>query len=93
MASTRRLGIVYTLLSTKFSTRLLLKMPSMHNENFLSCTSLYSSGNWAEREIYEFFGLLFVLNKDLRHLLLDYGFIGFPLLKDFPLSGYVEVFL
>jgi NADH-quinone oxidoreductase subunit C len=44
-----------------------------------------------EREVHEFFGIFFYLNKDLRHLLLDYGFKGFPLLKDFPLSGFVDV--
>ena len=44
-----------------------------------------------EREIFDFFGLFFLFNKDLRRLLLDYGFQGYPLRKNFPLSGFIEV--
>ncbi len=44
-----------------------------------------------EREIFDFFGLYFFFNKDLRRILLDYGFTGYPLRKDFPLSGFIEL--
>ena len=45
-----------------------------------------------EREVFDFFGLYFFYNKDLRRILLDYGFLGFPLRKDFPLSGFIELY-
>lgn len=53
--------------------------------------SFFSGANWLEREIYDMFGLLFLNNKDLRRILNDYGFKGFPLLKDFPVFGYKEI--
>jgi len=57
----------------------------------MSCGSIFSSAKWAEREVYEFYGIIFYMHRDLRHLLLDYGFRGNPLLKDFPLTGFIEV--
>lgn len=56
-----------------------------------SITSSYLSSNWLEREIRDMFGIIFTDNLDLRRLLTDYGFTGFPLRKDFPLTGYSEV--
>lgn len=58
----------------------------------LSLISLYKSVGWSEREIFDFFGLFFFENNDLRRILTDYGFRGFPLRKDFPLTGYVDSF-
>ncbi|MBB3212423.1 NADH-quinone oxidoreductase subunit C [Herbaspirillum sp. Sphag1AN] len=56
-----------------------------------SVTSLWASANWYEREAFDFFGILFDGHDDLRRILTDYGFIGHPFRKDFPVSGYVEM--
>ena len=56
-----------------------------------SITLLYNSACWAEREIFDLFGIFFINHPDLRKLLTDYGFAGFPLCKDFPLTGYLEL--
>lgn len=56
-----------------------------------SLISLYSSANWLEREIWDFFGVFFFSHGDLRRILTDYGFDGFPFRKNFPLTGFFEV--
>jgi len=56
-----------------------------------SATQIYSSANWLEREIWDFFGIFFYNHKDLRRILTDYGFDGFPLRKNFPVAGFFEV--
>lgn len=57
----------------------------------LSLTGLYNSANWFEREMFDLFGIFFSGNCDLRRILTDYGFMGFPMRKDFPLSGFFEI--
>ena len=56
----------------------------------ISVNSLFCVSNWIEREIWDFFGILFFLHKDLRRILTDYGFDNYPLRKDFPLTGLFE---
>lgn len=60
-------------------------------EKCLSVAKLFSSALIAEREIWDMFGVFFINHPDIRRLLNDYGFIGYPLRRDFPLSGYIEV--
>jgi NADH:ubiquinone oxidoreductase subunit C len=55
-----------------------------------SITSIYSSANWIEREVWDLFGIFFHEHPDLRRIITDYGFNGHPFRKDFPLSGFVE---
>jgi NADH:ubiquinone oxidoreductase subunit C len=57
-----------------------------------SISLLYKSLNWAEREVWDMFGLFFINNSNLRRILNDYGFSGYPLRKDFPLTGFVELY-
>lgn len=87
-----RFFIIYKLLSLFFNSR--IRLVSKINElgNVLSVISLYKSAHWSEREVFDFFGIFFFENKDLRRILTDYGFRGFPLRKDFPITGYVDVY-
>lgn len=87
-----RFGIVYNLLSVRYNTR--IRIISKFKDLFalLSVSSLFSGAVWMEREILDMYGIYFFLNKDLRRILTDYGFHGYPLRKDFPLTGYLEVF-
>ncbi|KTD22676.1 NADH dehydrogenase I chain C [Legionella lansingensis] len=87
-----RFCVVYHLLSTKHNHRVRVKV--FVDESHLvvpSVQELWKSANWFEREAYDLFGILFDGHPDLRRILTDYGFIGHPFRKDFPLSGYVEM--
>ncbi len=86
-----RFGVVYELLSLTYESRVRVK--TLINEvTFVeSCIPLFRNANWWEREIWDLFGIYFQNHPDLRRILTDYGFEGYPLRKDFPLSGYVEV--
>lgn len=89
---THRYEVLYDLLSLQYNIRLKLKLYSLIDLiTFPSITALYPCANWWEREIWDLFGLFFANNTDLRRILTDYGFEGFPLRKDFPLSGYLEI--
>jgi len=88
-----RFAAVYHLLSVKHNHRLRLRVFAP-NDDFPvipSVVSVWSSANWFEREVFDLFGLLFDGHPDLRRLLTDYGFVGHPFRKDFPVSGYVEM--
>lgn len=86
-----RFEIVYIFLSLKNYSRVIVKVNLNELDVVSSLTSIYSNSNWYEREVWDMFGIFFSYHNDLRRILTDYGFKGFPLRKDFPLSGYVEV--
>lgn len=86
-----RFDVVYQLLSVSFNQRVRVIISVNESDLIPSVVDLFASANWAEREIWDMFGLFFAGHPDLRRLLTDYGFEGHPLRKDFPLTGYVEV--
>jgi NADH-quinone oxidoreductase subunit C len=88
-----RFAAVYHLLSITHRHRLRLKVfcPDSDRPLLPSVVGVWASANWFEREAFDLFGILFTGHPDLRRLLTDYGFIGHPFRKDFPLSGNVEV--
>jgi NADH/F420H2 dehydrogenase subunit C len=86
-----RFGVVYELLSLVLNDRIRLKVFIPETATIASCVEIFESANWWEREIWDFFGIYFENHPDLRRILTDYGFEGFPLRKDFPLTGFVEL--
>lgn len=87
-----RLAVVYHLLSIKHNWRLRLKAFVKDEDPIIdSVTGIWNSANWYEREAFDLYGILFANHPDLRRILTDYGFIGHPFRKDFPLVGNVEV--
>jgi NADH-quinone oxidoreductase subunit C len=93
LAPGRRFAVVYHLLSISLNQRLRLRVfcPDDEQPTVDSVTGIWASANWFEREAFDLFGILFKGHPDLRRILTDYGFIGHPFRKDFPLSGNVEV--
>ena len=87
-----RFAVVYHLLSTQKNHRLRVKVYLDEALSIVpSVVSVWKSANWFEREAYDMFGILFEDHPDLRRILTDYGFIGHPFRKDFPVSGHVEM--
>jgi NADH-quinone oxidoreductase subunit C len=87
-----RFAVVYHLLSTKKNHRLRVKVFVDEAQRIIpSVHTIWKVADWFEREAYDLFGLLFEGHPDLRRILTDYGFIGHPFRKDFPLSGHVEM--
>jgi len=87
-----RFAVVYHLLSLKHNHRLRLRTFATGEPPVIpSVIELWNSANWYEREVFDLFGILFEGHPDLRRLLTDYGFIGHPFRKDFPLIGTVEM--
>ncbi len=88
-----RYAVVYHLLSVRHNHRLRLKTYLADDDNpiIASVTAVWPAADWFEREAFDLFGILFQGHPDLRRILTDYGFIGHPFRKDFPLSGYVEM--
>ena len=87
----QRFQVAYNLLSMNNNSRIRVKSFTNNNNSLPSITKLFPSSDWYEREAFDLFGINFEGHKDLRRLLTDYGFEGYPLRKDFPLTGYVEV--
>ena len=91
-ADQSHLAAIYHLLSLKHNRRLRLRCRAVGTPPRLpSVVTIWNSANWYEREAFDLFGILFTEHPDLRRLLTDYGFIGHPFRKDFPLHGKVEV--
>tara|TARA_B100000029_G_scaffold388681_1_gene384940 strand:+ start:192 stop:782 length:591 start_codon:yes stop_codon:yes gene_type:complete len=89
--SDKRFKLVYLFLSHELNQRLLLSYYINENQKISSLTKVFPSANWMEREIFDMYGIKFTDHPDLRRILTDYGFEGYPLRKDFPLTGYNEV--
>lgn len=87
----QRFDVVYHLLSPRLNQRIRVKLSTDETMPVASAVEIFAAANWFEREAYDMYGILFAGHPDLRRLLTDYGFQGFPLRKDFPLTGYVEV--
>ena len=86
-----RFSVVYNLLSTSKNHRLRLFCDGASNNTIDSLVKLWPIANWLEREIFDMFGIIFLNHPVLRRILTDYGFKGFPLRKDFPVSGNTEL--
>ena len=88
---TERFDVVYHLLSMQLSHRIRVKTATDEETPVASICEIFPVANWFEREAFDMYGIVFSDHPDLRRILTDYGFNGYPLRKDFPLTGYVEV--
>lgn len=86
-----RFDVVYHFLSMYRNHRIRLKVAVREEDMVPSIITVHSSADWFEREVFDMFGILFSGHPDLRRILTDYGFRGYPLRKDFPTTGYTEV--
>lgn len=87
----KRFDVVYHFLSMHQNRRIRLRVSVREDEMVPSIVDIHPSANWFEREVFDMFGIIFSGHPDLRRILTDYGFRGFPLRKDFPTTGYTEV--
>lgn len=87
-----RFLVVYNLLSVEHNRRIRLKIALNERDLVDSTVEVWPTSNWFEREAFDMYGIIFNHHPDLRRLLTDYGFEGYPLRKDFPLTGRVEMF-
>jgi NADH-quinone oxidoreductase subunit C len=86
-----RFEVVYHLLSVTRNHRLRIRVSTDEEQPVPTVTGVYPAAGWLEREIFDMYGVIFAGHPDLRRILTDYGFRGFPQRKDFPLTGYVEL--
>jgi len=87
----KRFKIVYLLLSHENNLRIIVNINIDEKTQVPSITKIFPSANWMEREVFDMYGISFKNHPDLRRILTDYGFDGYPLRKDFPLTGHTEV--
>jgi NADH-quinone oxidoreductase subunit C len=81
----------YFILSYKLNLRFILKIFMKKEDLIISLNKIFINSTWLEREVWDMFGVKFIFHNDLRRILTDYGFLGHPLLKYFPLSGFYEL--
>ncbi len=86
-----RFEVVYNLLSLKLNMRVIIKVSVSDGSPLPSAHSIFSAATWYEREVYDMFGVEFEGSIDPRRILTDYGFVGHPLRKDFPVTGHLQV--
>jgi NADH-quinone oxidoreductase subunit C len=87
----KRFELIYNFLSIKNNSRLLLKTQVNESSIIPSITSIFPNASWYEREIWDLYGVIFSGHDDMRRIITDYGFVGHPMRKDFPLTGYIEM--
>jgi NADH-quinone oxidoreductase subunit C len=87
----KRFDVVYHFLSLSRNQRIRLKVQTDEQTPVPSLSHIHPGANWFERETFDMYGILFSDHPDLRRILTDYGFEGYPLRKDFPLTGFVEL--
>ncbi|RKQ71659.1 NADH dehydrogenase subunit C [Litorimonas taeanensis] len=90
-ARERRFDVVYHMLSMAHNVRIRVKVTTDEEHPVHSISAVFPNADWYEREAFDMYGIVFDQHPDLRRILTDYGFEGYPLRKDFPLSGFVEV--
>jgi|TARA_Y100001970_G_C13981748_1_gene723529 NADH (or F420H2) dehydrogenase, subunit C len=87
----KRFRVVYLLLSHENNLRIIIYFNIDEKKSVASITKIFPSANWMEREVFDMYGISFKDHPNLKRILTDYGFKGFPLRKDFPLTGHNEV--
>ena len=87
----KRFSVIYHFLSMTENKRCRVTTSINESDNLASITPVFECANWFEREIFDLFGIKFTAHPDLRRILTDYGFEGYPLRKDFPTTGFLEV--
>ena len=86
-----RFEVIYNFLSLKYSIRIKVKVKTSELKPIPTLSLIFNSANWLEREVWDMYGIFFSNHKDLRRILTDYGFEGYPFRKDFPQVGFIEV--
>jgi NADH-quinone oxidoreductase subunit C len=87
----KRFEVVCGLLSLEFNARIIIKVALEDSEKIPTIAEVFNAAVWYEREAFDMFGIEFEDSPDLRRILTDYGFVGHPLRKDFPVSGHLQV--
>lgn len=91
-SNSNRFEITYIFWNIFYSQRFGIKLYTTHLNGITSISHYYANANWLEREVWDMFGIKFFMHPNLSRILTDYGFQGFPLRKDFPLCGYIDLF-